>query len=221
MKQYLPLTPERGHAIEDGWLPPPSPPTTTSPRYSKKRLLAVVAAVSTAVILVVVPAVIGHSKKNSAQLGRVGNFKAAPVDAANEQQHSADVVNIYPEIHVDSIDAEQQHSDSINIYPEVNSADAAANRQQNFKAAPVDAANEQQHSDIVNIQYPEVDSIDAAANRQQHSDTVIIWPEQREDEIKIKDETNLNSLDLGEMFLRTVILFTQEGYIVRMLKVPV
>ena len=128
MKQYLPLTPERGHAIEDGWLPPPSPPTTTSPRYSKKRLLAIVAAVSTAVIVVL--AVTGHSKKNSAQLGRVGNFKAAPVDAANEQQHS-DIVNIqYPEIHVDSIDAEQQHSDTINIYPEIKSTDAAANRKQ-------------------------------------------------------------------------------------------
>ena len=152
MKQYLPLTPERGHAIGDGWLPPPSPPTTTSPRYSKKRLLAIVTAVSTAVILVVVSAIIGHSKKNSAQLGRVGNFKAAPVDAANEQQHS----------------------------------------------------------DIVNIQYPEIDSIDAAANRQQHSNTVIIWPEQRADEIKATAVSGL--LDLGEIFLRAVLLFTQEGY---------
>ena len=105
MKQYLPLTPERGHAIGDGWLPPPSPPaatTTTSPRHSKKRLLAIVTAVSTAVIVVL--AIVGHSKKSSARLGRVGNFKAAPIDAANEQQHS-DIVNIqYPEM--DSIDVE-------------------------------------------------------------------------------------------------------------------
>jgi len=116
-------------------------------------------------------AIIGHSKKNSAQLGRVGNFKAAPVDAANEQQHS-DIVNIqYPEI--DSIDAEQQHSDIINIYPEINPTDAAA-------------------------------------NRQQHSDPVIIWPEQRADEIKATAVSGL--LDLGEIFLRAVLLFTQEGY---------
>ena len=174
MKQYLPLTPERGHAIGDGWLPPPSPPpTTTSPRYSKKRLLAIVATVSTAVIVVL--AIIWHNKKNSSQLGRVGNFKAAPVDAANEQQHS-DIVNIqYPEI--DSIDVEQQHSDTINIYPEISSTDAAA-------------------------------------NRQQHSDTVVIWPEQRADDI-IKANAVLGLLDRGEIFLRTAILCTY------MLKVPV
>ena len=162
MKQYLPLTPERGHAIEDGWLPPPSPPTTTSPRYSKKRLLAIVAAVSTAVIGVL--AITGHSKKNSAQLGRVGNFKAAPVDAVNEQQHS-DIVNI---------DVEQQHSDIINIYPEIKSTDAAA-------------------------------------NRKQHSDTGIVWPEQRADDIEADTVPSL--LDRGEIFLSTDFFY--------MLKIPV
>ena len=157
MKQYLPLTPERGHAIGDGWLPPPSPPTTASPRYSKKRLLAIVAAVSTAVIVVL--AITGHSKKNSVQLGRVGNFKAAPIDAANEQQHS-DIVNI---------DVEQQHSDIINIYPEIKSTDAAA-------------------------------------NRKQHSDTVIVWSEQRADDVEADAVPSL--LDRGEIFLSTVFFFT-------------
>ena len=162
MKQYLSLTPERGHAIGDGWLPPPSPPTTTSPRYSKKRLLAIVAAVSTAVIVVL--AITGHSKKNSVQLGRVGNFKTAPIDAASEQQHS-DIANI---------DVEQQHSDIINIYPEIKSTDAAA-------------------------------------NRKQHSDTVIVWSEQRADDVEADAVPSL--LDRGEIFLSTVFFY--------MLKVPV
>lgn len=167
MKHYFPLTPERGHANGDGWLPPPpAATTTTSPRYmySKKRLLAIVVAVSTAVIVVL--AIIGHSEKNSAQLGRVGNFEATPIDTANEQQHS----------------------DIIKIFPEINSNDAA---------------NEQQQSDISNI-YPDINSIDAAANRQQHSDTVIIWPEQRAGEIEADAVPSL--LDLGEIFLRLFLL---------------